>query len=156
MSPAIPARTRLRVRVTKQSSCQPGDVVFYLADAGYTVHRVLYRARRTLGPDYLLTAGDARFAPDRPVPVSRVLGVVVDVYVGGHWQPVGPPVARSWYHRIVRAITLPATIAALRLSATAAGRLADGLLIVESFSQLALGRFRHRRRAPAGPSAPVR
>jgi hypothetical protein len=143
MSPAIPARTRLRVRVSRQSSCEPGDVIFYLADGGYTVHRVVYRARRTAGPDYLLTAGDARFAPDRPVPGTRVLGVVVAAHIDGHWQSVGPPVARSWYHRVVRAITLPTTAAVLRLSVTAATRLADGLLALESFSRLALGRLRH-------------
>ena len=51
MSPAIPAGTRLRVRVGGQPSCQPGDVVFYLAEGGYTVHRVVHRARRTAGPD---------------------------------------------------------------------------------------------------------
>jgi hypothetical protein len=154
MSPAIPARTRLRVRVSRQSSCEPGDVIFYLADGGYTVHRVVCRVRRTAGPDYLLTAGDARFAPDRPVPGTRVLGVVVAAHIDGHWQAVGPPVARSWYHRVVRAITLPTTAAALRLNATAATRLADGLLALESFSRLALGRLRHLRRGPAGSNAP--
>jgi hypothetical protein len=155
MSPAIPAGSRLRVRVSRQSSCRPGDAVFYLADGGYTVHRVICRARRRSGLDYLLTAGDARFAPDRPVPGSRVLGVVVAVEIGGTWQSVGPPVARSWYHRVVRAITLPTTSVVFRISVTVAGRLADGFLTLESLGQIALGRLRRRRRGPAGPGSPA-
>jgi hypothetical protein len=155
MSPAIPAGSRLRVRVSRQSSCQLGDVVFYLADGGYTVHRVICRARRSLGPDYLLTAGDARFAPDRPVPGSSVLGVVVQVCIGGTWRSVGPPVARSWYHRVVRAITLPITSVAFRISVTVAGRLADRLLTLESLGRIALGGLRRRRRGPAGPGSPA-
>src|SRR5262249_31800799 len=64
MAPAIPAGARLRVRLNGRESCQVGDVVFYLADGGvYTVHRVVYRARRASAKGHLLTEGDARFAP---------------------------------------------------------------------------------------------
>ena len=37
--------------------------------------------------DYLLTEGDARFAPDPPVASSQVLGSVVAVEIDGQWQP---------------------------------------------------------------------
>jgi hypothetical protein len=103
----------------------------------------------------LLTAGDARFAPDRPVPCGRVLGTVVAVHIGGEWQPVGPPTVVSWYHRLVRAITLPITIATLWLGVPAAHRLADVLLTLETYSRLALRRLRLRRRGAPGPRAPA-
>jgi hypothetical protein len=155
MSPAIPAGACLRVRPIGQRPCQVGDVVFYLADGGYTVHRVVYRARRASGLGYLLTAGDARFAPDPPVPSSRVLGTVVAVQSGSQWRPTSPLTPGPWYQRVVRAITLAVMIAALWLSATAAHWLADVLLSLESRSRLALRRLRHGRRGAAGASPPA-
>src|SRR5215813_9031398 len=57
MAPAIPPGARLQVRFGGQPG-HVGDVVLYLADGGYTVHRVVYRARRTSDADRLLTEGD--------------------------------------------------------------------------------------------------
>jgi ribosomal protein L35AE/L33A len=132
MAPAIPVGARLRVRLESQRPCQVGDVVFYMADGGYTVHRVVHRAHGASGMDYLLTEGDARFAPDPPVPLRQVLGTVVAVEVDGRWQPVGVRAARPWHQRIARATTLRAMIAALWFGVEAASRLAAILLALES------------------------
>ena len=86
---------------------------------------------------------------------GRVLGTVVAVHLGGQWQSVGPPTASSWYHRVVRAITLPITVAALRLNVTTARRLADVLLTLESLSRLALRRLWPRRRCGTRPNMPA-
>src|SRR5262249_34997648 len=67
MEPAIPSRARLRVQLLGPRPCQPGDIVFYLVDNGYMVHRVVYRARHGSAQDYLLTCGDNRLVPDPPV-----------------------------------------------------------------------------------------
>jgi hypothetical protein len=132
MAPAIPVGARLRVRLESQRPCQVGDVVFYMADGGYTVHRVVHRAHGASGMDYLLTEGDARFGPDPPVPLRQVLGTVAAVEVDGRWQPVGVRAARPWHQRIARATTLRAMIAALWFGVEAASRLAAILLALES------------------------
>lgn len=143
MAPAIPAGTRLRVRVSGQLPCQVGDVVFYLADGGYTVHRVLYRG--TSDGAYLITQGDARFAPDPPVPCHQVLGTVVAVQINSQWQPVGPRPASAWHRRAVRAMTLTAMITTMWFSVVAANRLADFLLTLESGARVARRRLLHLR-----------
>jgi hypothetical protein len=143
MAPAIPARSPLRIRVASEPSYRSGDVVFYLRGGErFTVHRVLYRTRRASGPNYLLTAGDGRFAPDPPVPCDQVLGTVVSVQIAGQWRLVDPPTIGPWYQRVVRTITLPVMIAALWLSVRAAHRLADVLLTLETGSRIVLRRFR--------------
>lgn len=149
MAPAIPPRSRLRVRVGGEIPCQVGDVVFYLADDGYTAHRVVYRAA---GGDVLLAEGDARFAPDPPLSRQQVLGTVVAVEVDGQWRPVGGPPVRPWHQRLVRRATLAAMIAVTRISSGAARRLAALLLVVET-----KGRLTRRRvlNGASGPSAPA-
>jgi hypothetical protein len=137
MSPAIPHGARLRLRLSGQGPCHVGDVVFYLADDGYMVHRVVSSARRVSGQTYLLTEGDARFAPDPPVPCSRVLGTVVAVKVTGQWQPPGPPTKDPWHKRVTRALTQTILIAVMSLNVAAASRLAALLLILESRARLA-------------------
>ncbi|HSP99198.1 MAG TPA: S24/S26 family peptidase [Candidatus Dormibacteraeota bacterium] len=149
MAPAIPPRSRLRVRVGGQIPCQVGDVVFYLADDGYTAHRVVYRAA---GGDYLLAEGDARFAPDPPLSCRQVLGTVVAVEIDGQWLPVGGSPARPWRQRLVRGATLAAMIAVSRLSTGAAKRLAALLLTVETKGRMTRRRLLHGRSAP-DPSA---
>lgn len=143
MAPAIPAGARLRVRISGQIPSQVGDVVFYLADDGYTVHRVVHRMRRPSDADYLLTEGDARFAPDPPVPCGQVLGTVVAVESNGQWRPLGPPTPGPWHRRVVRAMTLPAMVVTMRYSVVAANRLATALLSLESRARLARRRCRH-------------
>jgi hypothetical protein len=152
MAPAIPPATRLRVRLSGQSPTRVGDVIFYLADGGYTVHRVVFRSRRA-GADYLLTEGDARFAPDPPVPPDRVLGTVVAVLVDGQWRPVDARARSSVLRRVVRALTLTAMITCLRFNAAAANRLAVALLALETRFRMSRRRFLHRR--PAAPLPPV-
>jgi hypothetical protein len=138
MAPAIPAGARLRVRLLgHQERCRRGDVVFYLADDGYMVHRVVCATRG--GSDYILACGDARLAPDRPVRIDRVLGVVVAVKAGDDWVPPGPPiVVGPSYKRALRAITLVAMIVTLRASRPAARGLAGALLRLESFSRASI------------------
>jgi hypothetical protein len=145
MAPAIPPRSRLRVRVGGQIPCQEGDVVFYLADGGYTAHRVVYRAA---GDGYLLAEGDARFAPDPPLVRRQVLGTVVAVEIEGQWLPVGGPPASPWHRRLVRRVTLAAMIAATRVSFGTARRLAALLLIVETKGRMTRRRLLHGRHAP--------
>ncbi|MGH7789269.1 MAG: S24/S26 family peptidase [Candidatus Binatia bacterium] len=145
MAPAIPGGARLRVRIDGQRSCEVGDVVFYLADDGYTVHRVVRGPRRISGGDYLLAEGDARFAPDPPVPCRQVLGTVVAVQINGEWQPIGPQTPGPWHRRAVRAVTLPAMIITMWVSLGAAARLAALLLSLESRARLARRRLLHRR-----------
>lgn len=138
MWPAIPPGARLRVRLGGQVPCRVGDVVLYLAGDGYTVHRVVSRARRISGQAYLLTEGDSRFAPDPPVPCGRVLGTVVAVEVTGQWQPPGPPTADRWHKRVTRAVTKTAMIAVMSCNVSAASRLAALLLILESAARVAV------------------
>jgi hypothetical protein len=145
MAPAIPGGARLRVRVSGQLPCQDGDVVFYLADGGYTVHRVLHRAGGTSDGAYLITQGDARFAPDPPVPCRQVLGTVVAVEINGQWQPVGPRPVSAWHRRAVRAMTLTAMITTARFGVGAASRLAALLLTLESGARVARRRLLHLR-----------
>ena len=133
--------------------CQIGDVVFYLADGGYTVHRVVYRPRRTSDVEYLLAEGDARFAPDPPVPCRQVLGTVVAVQIDGQWQPVGPRPASPWYRRVVRITSLTAMIVTMWFSIGAAERLAALLLSVETRGRMARRRLLHGGRGAPGSSA---
>ena len=135
MAPAIPLGARIRVHISRAPN-QVGDVVFYRADDGYTVHRVLYRMNRRSGADYLLTAGDARFAPDPPVACDQVLGAVVAVESDGQWRPLGSQTPGPWHRRLVRAMTLPLMIITLWFSLAAADRLAVGLLSLESRARL--------------------
>ena len=133
MAPAIPAGARLRVRLNGRESCQVGDVVFYLADGGvYTVHRVVYRARRASAKGHLLTEGDARFAPDPPVSPGQVLGTVVAMRVDGQWQALRPQRARPLHQRVARFLTLTLMGGVMELNVVAANRLAVGLLTLES------------------------
>jgi hypothetical protein len=136
MAPAIPAGSRIRVRPGEGSSCRIGDVVFYLSDGGYVVHRVVYRPGTSADGDYLLTEGDARFAPDPPVPCRQVLGTVVAVQGHGQWAPVGLPVPGPWHRRFVRAVTLPVVILATKVSLVGAQRLARALLAIELRARL--------------------
>jgi hypothetical protein len=137
MSPAIPHGARLRVRLRGKTPCRVGDVVFYLADDGYMVHRVVSVPRRVAGQAYLLTEGDARFAPDPPVPCSRVLGMVMAVEITGRWQSPSPPMADPWHKRLTRAITQRAMIAVMSVNVRAASRLAALLLVLETEARLA-------------------
>jgi rubrerythrin len=71
-------------RATQRTApCQVGDVVFYLADGGNTVHRVMHRAP-DFDADHVLTEGDALRARSTGAvqPSSRHRGVEI----AGQWQ----------------------------------------------------------------------
>lgn len=144
MEPAIPRRARFRVQLLGQQLCRPGDVVVYLSDDGYMVHRVVYRAHRGSGQDYLLTCGDNRLAPDPPVPRTRVLGTVIAVQTTSCWRPPGPPFTGSFYKRVIRAITLAAMFVTLWFSISAARRLAAILSELELVGRASVRRLRRR------------
>ena len=141
MAPAIPAGAHFRVRLSAEPPCRVGDVIFYLADGGYTAHRVVYRPRKGSDAEYLLAAGDARFAPDAPVPYRQVLGTVVDVQINGQGRPLSAQSAGPWHRRIGRTITLTAMITAMKLSVAVARRLAVSLDAAESRARVVRRRF---------------
>jgi hypothetical protein len=153
MAPAIPAAARLRVRCGGRPPCRVGDVVIYLADGGYTVHRIVYRGHGPAGEGYLLAEGDARFAADPPVPCGQVLGTVVAVQIDGRWQPIGPRPASAWHRRAVRAVTLAAMIVTTWCSAAAATWLAGALLALETRVRMGRRRVLAGRPSAPGPSA---
>jgi hypothetical protein len=148
MAPAIPARARLRVRVQGNQPCRRGDVVYYLAGDGYMVHRVVFRARRGAARDLLLTCGDGCLAPDPPVRSDQVLGTVIAVETPDGWRPPGPPITPGpLYRRLVRALALAGTIAALGVSASTARRLALSLHQLEAASRTTVRGIRRRLRS---------
>jgi hypothetical protein len=151
MAPAIPAGTRLRVRpLASQQHCEPGDVVFFLADDRYVVHRVVHRARWGAGRDHLLTCGDGAVAPDAPLRSDRVLGTVTAIQTAAGWRPVGPrTVTSSLYRRAIRGLALASVILVLGVNPSAAGRLTTLLLELESTGRAAV---RHLRKWRPGNS----
>jgi len=145
MAPAVPPGARLRVRLLGQQPCEPGDVAYYWSNDGYTVHRVVYRARRDKDRDYLLTCGDNRLAPDPPVPSDRLLGTVIAVETPDGWRPPGPAiVAGPFYRRAIHRLTVATMIAVLWVSPAAAARLGIILLTLEAYGRARVARFRQR------------
>lgn len=144
MSPAIPSRARLRVRLLADQPCQRGDVVYYLSNDGFVVHRIVHQARRGPAAGYLLTFGDNCLVPDPPVRKDRILGTVIAVQTAGGWRPPGPQVNRSVFHRLARAAASGALIVALRFSVTAARRLEIILKRLELAGRTRVGRFLRR------------
>ena len=94
---------RLRVRLLSEPSCQAGNIVLYLSDAGFMVHRVAHLPRRGAAAGYLVTLGDNCLVPDPPVRTHRLLGTVTAVQTASGWRTPGPQVSRSISHRLVRA-----------------------------------------------------
>ena len=144
MAPAIPAGARLQVRLIGPEPCHAGDVVFFLADGGYMVHRVVYLARRGPAVDYLLTRGDRRLAPDPPVRCDRILGTVTAVLGAGGWCPPGASTGGGFCKGAIRAGTLAAMIAVLRASPSLARGLGATLAWIESIGRAVVGRCRRR------------
>lgn len=137
-------RARLRVRLLSEQSCQPGDIVFYLSDAGFVVHRVAHLPCRGAAAGYLLTLGDNCLVPDPPVRKDRILGTVIAVQTASGWRPPGPQVGRSVYHRLVRAAAFGAVIVASRISVSAPGRIAMVLQRLVSVGGAPAGRMLRR------------
>lgn len=95
MGSALPDGSRIRVRLGHAGGFSPGRVLAYVAKDRILVHR-LVRSVKCGCRQYLIMRGDATVCCDLPVPVSSVLGVVIEFSRAGPWQPVGPPVKR-WF-----------------------------------------------------------
>jgi hypothetical protein len=149
MAPTIRPRSRLRVQLAGQQPCATGDIVYYLADDGYMVHRVVYRPHAAAAAGYLLTQGDNCIAPDPPVPTDRVLGTVVAVHTARGWQPPGPPCAGRRLKRLLRGGMQAATIFAFERDVRAARGFAIAFREAERVARLTwlpLYRLWHRGR----------
>lgn len=144
MSPAIPGRARLRVRLLAKQSCQAGDVVFYLSDEGFMVHRLVYQPRRCSAASYVLTFGDNCLAPDPPVKKDRIMGTVIAVQTATGWRPPGPPRSASVYHRLIRVVAYGVMVVTFWFSTSAARRLAILLAALESMGRAPAGRLLRR------------
>lgn len=144
MEPTIPSGAYIRVQLLASQPCRSGDILFYLSDDGYMVHRVAYKVRRGSTRDFLLTCGDNRLAPDPPVARAKILGAVTAVKIAGRWHPPGAPMIGSFCRRVIRAITLAAMRAVLSCSLSAASRLASILLKLELVARACRRRLRLR------------
>ncbi|MGH8702717.1 MAG: hypothetical protein ACREVR_16315, partial [Burkholderiales bacterium] len=125
---------------------EPGDIVYFLSDAGFMVHRVVYRKHRNPADGWLLTLGDNCFAPDAPVSAERVLGTVVAARAGNDWRIPPPPEKRPAVHRFFRAAAVAAMICALWISVPLAYRLATALRALERIGRSPVGRLLRRLR----------
>ena len=141
MSPAIPSGARLRVRLLGENPCNSGDVVFYMSEDGFMVHRIAHPPRGSTAGGYLLTIGDDCLAPDPPVRINRLLGTVVAVQTCTGWRPPGPALVRTSFHRLVRAATIAATIVALWFGVATARRFAAFLSALERVLRPLAGRL---------------
>jgi hypothetical protein len=144
MAPAIPGGARLRVRLRAGQSCHRGDIVFFLSDNGFMVHRIIYQPRRSSPADFLLTLGDNCIVPDPPVRIDRVLGGVIEVQTADGWNSPGALVHRSICHRAARAVASVAMIVALHYRISAARRLEKILRTLEAVVRTRVGRLLRR------------
>ena len=140
MCPAIPKFSRLRVQLLGTRCPGPGDVLYFLADDGFMIHRVVRQLLAGSGELYYLTIGDNCLAPDPPVPEHRVLGVVITVETTSGQRPPGPPRSGSVLHRIARGISVPATYVASRISVPAAAQVAALFRWFEDVGRARVGR----------------
>ena len=117
MGASLPDGTIVRVQLGM--ACAVGDVVVFRQREQVVAHRVIHRTAV-----YLLTRGDARFAPDPPVPFDRVLGRVT-----GNVPHRAAP--RSRIARAGNAAAVRLTVAALRLGPGVAAWLVRLLTLME-------------------------
>ena len=141
MSPAIPARARLRVRLLGAKACAPDDVVLYVSDAGFMAHRIAHLQGGDAADSYAIAIGDNCLVPDPPVMASRIVGVVTAVRAAGDWYPPGRAIHRSIYHRLVRGATCGAVLAVSRVSLSAAVRAVSLLQRAVSVFRVPVGRL---------------
>ncbi len=140
MAPAIPKLSRLRVQLLGTQVPQAGDILYYLADDGFVIHRVVHHVSALSGERYYLTIGDNCLAPDQPVPEHRVLGTVIAVETTSGRRPPGLPQLSSSLHRVARAISIPATIVASRFGVSAAAQVAALFRRLEEVGRVRVGR----------------
>ncbi len=140
MAPAIPKLSRLRVQLLGTRPPQAGDILYYLADDGFVIHRVVGHVLARSGERYYLTIGDNCLAPDPPVPEHRILGTVIAVETTAGRRPPGLPQFGSTLHRIARAISITATIIAGRFGVSAAAQVAALFRRLEEVGRVRVGR----------------
>jgi hypothetical protein len=140
MCPAIPKFSRLRVQLLGTRCPGPGDVLYFLAEDGFMIHRVVRQLLAGSGERYYLTIGDNCLAPDPPVPEHRVLGVVIAVETTSGQRPPGRPRPGSVLHRIARGISVPATYVASRISVPAAAQVVALFRWFEDVGRARVGR----------------
>jgi hypothetical protein len=140
MCPAIPKFSRVRVQLLGTRCPGPGDVLYFLADDGFMIHRVVHQVLAGSGERFYITIGDNCLVPDPPVPEHRVLGVVITVETTSGRRPPGPPRSGSVLHRTVRGVSVPATYVASRISVPAAGRVAALFRWFEDVARAPVGR----------------
>jgi hypothetical protein len=131
MSPAIPSGARLRIQVRREARFQPGEIVYFQAEAGdFTVHRVVCEVR-----GWLLTRGDRCLAPDLPVPVSRIIGVVVGVERLGEWEAPRELRGERLLSPLARRVSATAALMALAIGVPIASPVVGGLQRCESLAR---------------------
>ena len=117
-----------RVSLQAGGSCAGGDVVLFRQGGTVVAHRVV---RRTAG--YLMTRGDARIAPDPPVPLERVIGRVEGTVRGDGVSPLAVP-SRSWFVRLIDLPVIWTMFLTLVLSPALAASFSRFLTFVERWS----------------------
>jgi hypothetical protein len=108
-----------------------GDVVVFWQDQRLIAHRVVYLGRQARAAGHLITRGDARIAPDPPVPIERVLGRITSLTTSADASPPAPARVGSWPARCARATLGLATALALHVSPALAGRLTALFVLAE-------------------------
>lgn len=139
MAPAIPQFSRLRIRLLGNRTPEPGEILYFLADEGFVVHRMLRAISTRNGGRYYLTRGDNCLAPDKPVREDCVLGVVIAVRGPSGEFPPEPLRVTSALHRFLRAVTIPVLQVSSLFGIPAA-----------SYTAALLGRIEDMTRARAG------
>lgn len=141
MAPAIPGYSRLRVKLLGNRIPERDDILYYLSDDGFVIHRLVRHVSSRSGERYYLTIGDDCLAPDPPVPEDRVLGVVIAVETSSGIRPPGSPESRSAFHRLARAVSIPTAFAASRISVSAAAQVAILFRQIENAGRARIGRL---------------
>jgi len=131
MGAAIPDGGVVRVSLEGGEAAAVGDVVISGQGDQLVAHRVVYRGRRGRAAGYLMTRGDARIAPDPPVPLGRVLGRVTALAIAGAYAPVPPAPRTGWRGRWARATLVRADALALHVRPALAARLAGLMTAAE-------------------------
>jgi hypothetical protein len=128
MGLALPDGSVVRVALGDGELCRTGDVVVFRQHENIVAHRALATAKR-----HLITRGDARIAPDRPVAFCRVIGRVTGVVVP--MDVVAPPATprRHWLVRMANVFAIGTTVFALRISPGLAERWVAFLTCIERY-----------------------
>ena len=93
MLPTLYPGDILTIKRQALSEIQPGDVVLYVRDARFFIHRNLRFVQRG-SEKALLTRGDSMPHADEPVTVSELLGKVISIGDGADAKPV--PSCTAW------------------------------------------------------------